>query len=413
MMYSFSRLYVVFFLLMLYVSSAQAEFSDEDKVKILTEYLIKQNGDLDGEIKALTPASPEYKAALKHKEKITIRSRNEAIATIYGKPRFHSLVYDEHSEMFFGRIISENGNFERDINFYMPKKRARDFKKKVDTGRIEIKHVFDDNEVVFKEIELEYKGVSYPLHVELPNSFTLKLGGYFVGIQNTEISTTKDGLGATLNLQEFFNTKQQVSVGRVNAIYKFNPNHRVEGSWYSLNSSSSNSVSGEFIFDGTKYQAGADVGFYFDTAIYKINYIYSMYRTNKMELSFRAGLHITSVSTGLTASYDVGKVSEHIESDNLAITAPLPVFGLGLGYEIIPSLNLNYTIDYFALSYDSTVSGAMVDSLLSLDYKFNRYIGVGGGVNMTEMSFKGKTEGTEFKYNDDVAGVLGYLILSY
>jgi len=401
-------------LLLIFTLPLSAEISDEDKVYILTDYLVKEKSKgIDEALKVLTPASPEYKALQKKKQSITVTARNEAIATVYGKPVFENLVYDDDSEMFFGRIVSSKGNFVRDVDFYMPKKRARAFKKKVDAGRIEIEHVFDGNRLEFKDIELEYAGVSYPLHVVYPNSFVLKLGGYFIGTQDTELYTKKNGIGATLNLQELFDMEERISVARVGVSYRFNPKHRIEASWYRINSSSSKQVDTSFDYDGETYAAGAYVNIFLNTDIYKINYVYSAYRTSKLELSFRVGLHITGIKTGLEAGYNLGTVNESYSGDSLSLTAPLPVVGLGLGYEVTSNLFLNYQIDYFALSYDNSVSGSMTDSLLSLDYQFNRYIGVGGGVNRTAMRFKGEVQESTVGLNDEVVGLVGYLVFSY
>ena len=409
-----STILTVFISVLLSNVSVSAAISDTDKIYILTDYLIKEKSrEVDHKLSKVEADSLDHEALLIQKEKITIRARNEAVATIYGKPTFKSLVYDDDTEMFFGRIVSQNGNFEKDVNFYMPKKRARAFKKRLEEGRIEIEHAFDDDEIVFNEIELNYEGVNYPLHVNTPNTFTLKLGGYFVGIQNTDVSAIKNGIGGTLNLQELFDLKQEVNVGRINAAYRFNPKHRVEVSWYALKSNGEHSIAKEFEFNGETIQAGAFVDMYFNTDIYKINYVYSAYHTNKLELAFRVGLHITSIDTGLNAGYNINQVSESHQTAAVSVTAPLPVLGLSLDYEIIPDLNLNYTIDYFAFSYDSSVSGAMSDSVLSLDYMFNRYIGVGGGLNRTQMQFKARSEETKLELNNDVAGVLGYVIFSY
>lgn len=391
-----------------------AEISDSDKVNILTDYLVKEkNREVDQKLSQVEVDSLEQEALLQEKENTTVRARNEAVATIYGKPTFKSLVYDDDTEMFFGRIVSQNGNFEKDVNFYMPKQRARAFKKNLEGGRIEIEHVFDDNELVFKEIELNYEGVNYPLHVAIPNTFTLKLGGYFVGAQDTVLSAKKNGIGATLNLQDLFDMESEVNVLRVNAAYRFNPKHSIEASFYSLKSSSERTVDTSFEFDGETINAGAALDIYFNTDIYKVNYVYSAYRTNKLEFSFRAGLHITALETGLSARYNLGTASESIQKSSISITAPLPVVGLGFDYEIMPKLNLNFAVDYFAISYDSTVSGSMSDSVLTLDYRFSKYIGIGGGFNRTQLNFKAKDEDTVVEFNNDVAGVLGYVIVSY
>jgi len=391
-----------------------AEISDSDKVKILTDYLVKEKSrEVKNKLTEAEADSLEEESLLQEKEKITIRARNEAVATIYGKPVFQSLVYDDDTEMFFGRVVSQNGNFEKEVNFYMPKQRARTFKKNLDSGRIEIEHLFDDNEIVFKEIELNYEGVNYPLHVDIPNTFTLKLGGYFIGAQDTIFSATKNGIGGTLNLQELFDMESEVNVLRVSAAYKFNPKHKIEASFYSLKSSSEKTVETSFEYNGETINAGAALDIYFNTDVYKVNYVYSAYRTNKLEFMFRAGLHITALETGLNARYNVGTVTESAQTNNISITAPLPVVGLGFDYEIMPKLNINYTVDYFLVSYNSTVSGSMSDSILSLDYTFSKYIGVGAGFNRTQMNFKAKDEDTVVEFNNDVAGLLGYVIFSY
>ncbi len=404
----------IFLLLFLLAINLEAEISDSDKVKILTDYLIKEKSrKVDTKLTEVEADSLEHEALLQEKEQITVRARNEAVATVYGKPAFKSLVYDDDTEMFFGRIVSQNGNFEKDVNFYMPKQRARAFKKNLESGRIEIEHLFDDNEVLFKEIELNYEGVNYPLSVAIPNTFTLKLGGYFIGVQDTVLSAKKNGIGATLNLQDLFDMESEVNVLRVSAAYKFNPKHKVEASFYSLKSSSGKTVETSFEYNGETINAGAALDIYFNTDVYKVNYVYSAYRTNKLEFTFRAGLHITALETGLSAGYNLGTSSERFEKSNIGITAPLPVMGLGFDYEIMPKLNLIYTVDYFAVSYDSAVSGSMSDAILSLDYTFSKYIGVGAGFNRTQLNFKAKDEDTVVEFNNDVAGVLGYVIFSY
>ena len=407
-----SQLKMLIFSFTLFALPLTAEVSSEDQVYILSEYLMREKGkDLDKTLKTLTPASPEYKTMALEKNALQAEARNIAIATVYGKPKFKQLVYDDNSETFFGRVVSTNDNFIRDVNFYMPKKRARAFKKKIETAQLEIEHIFKNNTLEFKDIELEYAGVKYPLSMVEPNTFTLRLGGYFIGIQDTNIYTQKKGLGATINLQELFDMDQKVSVGRISAVYKFSPKHRIEASWYSVNSESSKSA--DFIFNDVPIDASADLNIYFNTNIYKLNYAYSMYETSKFEFSLRAGLHITKVETGYQATYNINQINENFEEDAIGITAPLPVLGFGFNYTFTPKLTLNYAVDYFALSYDSSVSGAMSDSVVSLDYNFNRYIGLGGGLNRTQMRFKATDKNTEFGLRDDVAGVLGYLIFSY
>ena len=380
---------ILILLLALSSSLLNAEINDEDKILILTDYLVKEE------------------------QKDVLQARNEAIATVYGKPIFKKLIYNDNSEMFFATVVSEHGNFQRDVNFYMPRERAVKFKKELDSGKIEIEHAFDDNKIVIKEIELNYEGVNYPLRMSQTQTLIVKAGGYFVGTQNTKILAAKNGIGGTIDLQELFDMQEKVSVFRLDALYKFNPKHAIEFSYYSLKNSSTKELQQPLEFNGKGLAKGTSVDIYFNTDIYKLNYIYSAYKTNKLDLTFRAGLHITKITTGVDAKIDfLVADDEALKSESVALTAPLPVFGMGLGYKLSNDFTLNYTVDYFFISFEN-VTGSMVDTLLSLDYQYNQYIGAGFGLNTTKTMVEGRVDSTKLEVGHDVNGALAYLIFSY
>lgn len=371
------------------LNTLHAQTSDEDKIKILSNYLIN--------IEKKDPVS----------------SRNEAIATVYGKPELKNLVYDEASEMFFGRIVSEKGNFIRDVNFYMPRKRAVSFKKELSAGKINIEHAFENDKVLIKDIELDYKDVEYPLHVKESTSMQLNIGAYFLTNQDTEFLARKNGIGAVVNLQDALNMEEDTQVLRLSALYKFNDKHQVEFSYYSINNSNTAVNEKDFEYNGSLIKANSTLNVHFDTDIYKLNYIYSAYQTSKLNFSFRAGLHITSISTGIDTTIDIDNGEpETLQKNDISIPAPLPTLGISLNYEIVPNVSVNYKIDYFFVSYEH-ISGNMTDTILSLDYDYNKYVGVGIGFNSTNMFLKGKEKDINYELRHNVMGALTYLTLSY
>ena len=376
-------------MLTLSLTHALADVSESEKLSILAEYFMKEKS-----------ASPQ-------------EARSQALASIYGKVSFEDLVYDSSSEMFFGRVISEYGDFAKDVSFYMPRKRALSFEKELSAGNIKIEHAFDDNEIVIKDIEIEYEGINYPMHTEVTNNFSLKLGGYFTADQNTEVALKKHGLGQTLNLQDLFGLDKQTTTSRVEANYRFSPNHQVELSWFKIDNSSQREVDKSFEYNGEVIDIGAALDIYFNTQIIKLVYGYSAYHTTKLDLTFRAGLHVTSIATGLSAQFNTNSIDKSVTSESISITAPLPIFGFGMKYEIVPSLDINYQVDYFFLSYDSTVTGSFVDTTLALEYMYNRYIGAGFGVNASKLRLGLTKENTKFETRQEVAGAIGYLIFSY
>jgi hypothetical protein len=375
-------------LILLSIKPLFASTNGDEKIKILTKYLIEQE------------------------KKDPISARNEAIATIYGKPVFKDLIYHDASEMFFGKVVSQKGDFSKNINFYMPKERAITFQKNLADGKIEIEHAFDDNEIVIKSIELNYEDVHYPLKVKNSNTLSVKIGSYFIAKQNTELLAQKYGIGATLDIQDLFDMKESTDVFRIDVLYKFNSAHSVDFSYYSIKNSNTKLIPGKIEWDG-HILYDPELLAQFDTDVYKLDYIYSAYKTNKLDLSFRLGLHITGLTTGLygTTQSNEGEITIG-KDDEINFTAPLPVLGFGLRYEIIPSIHLNYTVDYFYLSFDG-YKGSMVDSLISLDYQYNQYFGFGAGINATNTKVDTTVKDTYFRVRNEVLGGLAYIIFSY
>lgn len=364
--------------------------SDNQKILILTEYLTTTEG------------------------KTVEQARSEAIATVYGEPLLKNVTYDEQSETFFAKLISEKGNYVKDISFYMPYKKALKFRKDIEASRLDIRHAFKDNKIYIENIELNYDDVNYPLHVKETNSFTFKVGGYIVDSQETNLKVSKNGLGASVNFRDLLDMPENANIIRASAKYKFNAKHSLEFSYYSIDNDSRIKIDQELNWGDINVKAGAEVSSYFNTDIYKLNYNYSFYQTSKIDLLLRIGLHVTSIDTGFSANgnVDINGTNEYTEVNNVNITAPLPVLGLGLSYNFTPKLKLNYKTDYFFLTIQD-LKGNMLDSLLSLDYKFNRYIGAGVGYNITNMNFDTDTDDLNIKVDHKVSGALVYLILSY
>lgn len=370
----------LFFILL----DAQEKLSDDQKIFILTDYLIKQESK--------TPK----------------QARNEAVATIFGLPYFKELSYDDHTEMFFGRVASTKGSASKLVNFYMPRKRALAYKKNRGDGSIEVKHSLKDNTLNFTDIELSYAGVNYPMAIKSDTSMTLKLGAYFVAAQDTTLYAERGGVGGSLDLQDIFNLTETTQAFRLEFAYEFNQKHRVETSFYSIQNSNTKSVD-TFEFDGNTLSG--DVNLQFNTDIYKFTYIYSAYRTNAFELNARIGIHLTQFSTGLFVNTTTNGVTTKNEVVNLNIPAPLPVFGLGFNYNLTPELSLKYHVDYFFVSMG--VKGTMIDTQVEFNYMINDYIGLGLGLNSTKTDFNTKIDETTFGLNHNISGAIGSLVFKY
>ena len=246
----------------------------------------------------------------------------------------------------------------------------------------------------------------------MPDDFQLRLGGYLLADQDTDVKVSKHGLGATINLQDLFELETTSQVFRLDGYYRFTPTHAVEFSWYSINSGSQSDENIDFQWGDQNISASGALSTYFDTDIYKVNYLYSFYHTEKVELGLSAGLHITTLDVGFTGNYTSDGAADN-SGESAKVTAPLPVAGFRLNYNVWPELSVKYAVDYFFLTFDGS-TGTFVDSLLSVDYRITRHFGVGVGFNSTRLRLEADLDDDILlNVNHDIAGGLVYGTLNF
>jgi len=245
---------------------------------------------------------------------------------------------------------------------------------------------------------------------ELSDNFQLRLGGYILADQDTDIELTHNGSGATLNLQDRFNMKKTTQVVRLDGYYRFTDSHGIEFSWYSIRNHSQTNK--DFRWAELNISVSGELNTFFDTDVYKVNYLYSFYHTNKVELALAVGLHVTTVNVGFDGSY-LSNGGEGNSGESIKVTAPLPVAGFRLRYNIFPKWSVNYAIDYFFLKFDG-FEGTLSDSTLTTDYRLFKHFGLGIGINSTRMRIEATTANNLlFKINHDVVGGLIYGTLNF
>jgi len=248
---------------------------------------------------------------------------------------------------------------------------------------------------------------------EFGDTFKVRLGGYLLSDNETTISATTSALvGAKINLKDDLGMDTKTNVFRVDGHYRFNDAHKIEFAYYSLNTSGSNEISKDIEFEGKIYQAGAKVSSFLDMDIYKLNYAYSFYHNEKVELSIGAGLHIMDINTGLSGSATVpGVPTETFTEESISVLAPLPVIGFDLDYAVTPRFHVRGSIDYFGLSIDQ-YSGSFTDVLISADYQVFDHFGMGMGLNVTNLDVKVDSN-TKYELNQSITGFLAYLSYNY
>ncbi len=241
----------------------------------------------------------------------------------------------------------------------------------------------------------------------VPDRLQVRLGGFLIANQGTNVTLTKDGIGAGIELDTLFNIEANSNVFRLDGYYRFTPRHSLEYSWYSINNSGKTGADVDFQFGDLNITAEDALSTYFNADVYKVNYLYSFYHTEKVELGLAVGVHITSMDIGFSGDYTSNRTDKSGD-ESVSFTAPLPVIGARVSYNFSPKWRLKYSIDHFIIGFDGA-KGSLTDAMLTVDYRIWSHFGMGIGYNAINLDLDVTTdEDVELKLYHNIGGGLIY-----
>lgn len=209
-----------------------------------------------------------------------------------------------------------------------------------------------------------------------PDKYMLRLGAYIVDGADTQFSVSSDlgGLGTVLDYSRDLGGDSRDTIPRIDAYYRFNSRHAINFTSFSVDRKGSRTLllDPPIVIDGIDY-AGGTINSQITYTLYKLGYAYSFYHSPKVELSITAGLNLTDYD--LKFSDDTGaKVSQ------AGITAPLPMFGLRMGYAITPKWSVHYVAESFFIEFEDKLRGALINYELNTEYKLFKNFAIGAGL---------------------------------
>jgi len=209
-----------------------------------------------------------------------------------------------------------------------------------------------------------------------PDKYMIRLGAYIVDGSNTQFSVTSDvgGLGTVIDFKRDLGGESRDTIPRIDAYYRFNERHRINFTSFSIDRAGERTIAIDppIIIGDTEYSGGAlnsDIKY----TLYKLGYAYSFYHSSKVELSVTAGINFTDYE--LKFSNDNGANVE-----TAGVTAPLPMFGLRMGYAITPKWSVNYVAESFFIELEDKIRGALINYELNTEYKLFKNFAIGAGL---------------------------------
>lgn len=211
--------------------------------------------------------------------------------------------------------------------------------------------------------------------VAFPDRYMIRLGGYFIDTSDTVFSVTSPiKVGTVIDYQRDLDGESTATIPRIDAYYRFNERHRIDFTSFAINRTGSRTLSVDppVNINGEDY-SGDTVNSDIDYTLYKVGYAYSFYNSPEVELSLAAGLNIMT--------YDLKfSNAEGNKVESAGVTAPLPVFGLRMGYAVTPKWSFHYVAEAFYFSIKDTVKGSLLNFELSTEYRLFKHFALGLGL---------------------------------
>ncbi|MET0516732.1 MAG: hypothetical protein ABW047_15550 [Nitrospiraceae bacterium] len=235
----------------------------------------------------------------------------------------------------------------------------------------------------------------------LPNRFMVRGGANFIWNAETNMRLSgQRGIGATINYGDTLRGEQTDTVPRVDAYFRFNPQHSIGFTWYRVGRDGLNAIDKSIDFGNVTFPIGASVQSTLDIALYQFYYNYSFYHNEKVELALSAGFYLTEISASLTSLTTVGSLINTGTKSATDLLAPLPQIGFLMRYYITPRLNAELRANIFYLSAGGW-QGSLADLYIGFEYRLFKNFGLGAALNRLNVNVEGPVkESATFKVDN-------------
>lgn len=245
--------------------------------------------------------------------------------------------------------------------------------------------------------------------------FYNQFGAFLIGNTNTLMAAEYKGVGAIIDTNEVLNMDQSLTVGRISGYWRYHRRHRLEYAFYNIKREGSKTLQDDLEWNGETFVVGSTVNSLLETTTAKVNYSWSFYRNEKVELGIGGGLHITRIKAALNGSIYSGDPANPVSQagrEEIDVTAPLPVVGLRLGYAVNSKIKIRVSTDVFAVRI-ADIEGNLRDTRLGVDWRFSKHVGLGGSLISTDLYVEASEGDETLKLSNQVNGAELFLSLYF
>lgn len=243
----------------------------------------------------------------------------------------------------------------------------------------------------------------------------LSIGSYIIKRADSgfALNEREFGAGLTIDPQDSLGTDLDKSVLRIDGRYRFTPSHSVHFSWFHVKNQGLKVAETDLGWvdqSGEEYtfEAGTQLATQISYRITKVNYTWTFYHTEKVELFASAGLHVSEFDVAIQAVSTINNSELDASARHVESTIPLPAFGIGVRYNITPKWQWYLRSEFFALDFDEW-RGTYTDSQFGIEYMPLKHLGLGLGIGSNNLQVMEKTPDYRFTYSNRLTGVTAQL----
>jgi hypothetical protein len=256
----------------------------------------------------------------------------------------------------------------------------------------------------------------------LNDRFTFYIGGFFPQV-SSNIRLDADfsgGIGDDISLEDTLGLEEGMSVLWGGFNWRMAHRHILELEAFQLKRSGSvSAVTDPFQIGKSIVQVGAQVESEVDFGIARVTYGFSFVKDEKKEAVVKGGIHWASLDAAFRLSgavIDAGTgmpiLADSTQTEEGAISVPLPHLGMSFSYAILPKLAARVQALGFALKFGD-YSGLLIDSGFDLAYTPWRHFGFGGGLRFFDLRLEADKSRLDGEFEFDYWGPTLFIVGSF
>jgi hypothetical protein len=233
------------------------------------------------------------------------------------------------------------------------------------------------------------------------------LGAFWVFQIDTSVAVKSQDfpLGLHIDVTKDLGVTDSAAVPRLMFTYRFNKRSQLDIDWFSIQRDGRQRLERTINLPRREFEIGVGVEAFTDIAVYKAVYTWLFHDDPKVRLGLSIGVHVVDFEVGIDAGPD--RIGDDNFSERAGITAPLPVIGGRLVYQVTPKLLVLFTADVLMVKYDK-YSGTFQDVYAVAEYRLSKRFGIGAGLNVLGLDLDVDGD-DQFAYlNNTLTGVMFY-----